>query len=485
MKKYFAGRFRILALMFAVVAVPLLSGCGSAAPSGYLVNLEIWGTLDDSQTYMEIINQYKKINPYVGEIKYRKFSQATYKQELIDALASGQGPDIFLINNSWFPSFENKIDPAPTPFVSEQDVKNNFPDVVASDFVDGGKAYAVPLSIDSMEMFYNKDMFNAAGIVAPPRTWSEFQDDVKRMTVIDSSGNIIRAGAAIGTAQNINRASDFLSMLMFQNGVALPFQKGMPAKFDEGVVIPGGSVAQAGQQALGFYTQFAKLSTASNTMNPLYTWNSKQPNSVDAFAAGSVGMMFNYSWQNATIKSRNPKLNYGIAPVPQTYPISPATVANYWAFAVSLNKIVPATAAVAGQPVQAPVSNDVRMHEAWQFLRFLTLKNSGTITLYNAITKNSKDFPINFDPALDYLKKTGNPAARRDIIEMQKSDAQLGAFASGNLIAKHWYQSDSDAVDKIFSDMIESVATGGVSLHEALLLARNRVNYLSGGSQTN
>jgi ABC-type glycerol-3-phosphate transport system substrate-binding protein len=78
---------------------------------------------DDSLAYTEIINQYKKINPYVGEIKYRKFSQDTYKQELLDALASGQGPDIFLINNSWFPSFKNKIYPAPTPFVSEQDVK--------------------------------------------------------------------------------------------------------------------------------------------------------------------------------------------------------------------------------------------------------------------------------------------------------------------------------------------------------------------------
>jgi hypothetical protein len=128
------------------------------------------------------------------------------------------------------------------------------------------------------------------------------------------------------------------------------------------------------------------------------------------------------------------------------------------------------------------VPNDVRTHEAWQFLRFLTLKNSGTITLYNGVTKNSKDFPINFDPATDYLKRTQQPAARRDIIESQKSDSNLGPFAAGNLIAKHWYQVEPDAVDKIFTDMIESVNRGDVTLHEALSLAKNKINYSSGSS---
>jgi len=480
-KKFITNKSRIILAIFAVATVPLFSGCGSSSSSGYLVNLEMWGPFDDSLVYTEIINQYKKINPYVGEIKYKKFSQDTYKQELIDALASGQGPDIFLINNSWFPYFENKIYPAPTPLVSEQDVKNNFPDVVSSDFIDGGKVYAVPLSIDSLELYYNKDMFNAVGISYPPRTWQEFQDNVKKLTFIDSSGNLVRSGAAIGTAKNVNRAADILSMLMFQNGIEMPSKKGMLIKFDEGTVAPNGSVVQAGEQALGFYTQFAKFATLNNTVNPLYTWNSRQPNSVDAFASGSVGMMFNYSWQNAGIKSKNPKLNYSVASIPQIYADKAATVANYWGYAVSLNKIsaIATTDTTSAQTTQVPVSNDIRTHEAWQFLRFLALKNSGTVRLYNAVTKNSKDFPINFDPALDYLKRTLQPAARRDIIETQKSDVFFGPFASGNLIAKHWYQADPDAVDNIFSDMINSVNSNATSLHEVLLLGKNRINSLS------
>lgn len=480
-KQNIVKKGRIFAALFLIAIVPIFSGCGTATQSGYLVNLEIWGTIDDSMVYAEIINQYKKINPYVGEIKYKKFAQETYRQELLDALASGQGPDIFMINNGWFPAFENKLEPAPTPLMSDQDMKANFPDVVASDFMSGGKVYGAPLSVDSMALYYNKDSFNAAGITSPPKTWQEFSADVKKLTVINSTGTIVQSGAAIGTGSNINRSSDLLSLLMFQSGVEFPMKRGVNARLDEGVVGKDGTVVQAGEQALGFYTQFAKLSTESNVVNQNYTWNTRQHYSVDAFAEGSVAMMFNYSWQMDEIKRKNPKLNFAVAPVPQIYPEKPVNNANYWGFVVARNK-VSSTPAVGGAPVTAPVSNEVRVHEAWQFLRFLTLKNSGVITLYNGVTKNSKDFPISFDPAIDYLKRTQQPAARRDIIELQKADSNLGPFASGNLIAKHWYQVDPDAIDKIFVETIESVVRGDVSLHEALSLAKNRINYLSGGS---
>lgn len=479
LSKIAKNKTRFFSAFLALAMIPFFSGCGSeAAP--YTVNLEIWGVFDDSTVFNEIIGQYKNLNPYVGEIKYKKFSQDSYARELLDALASGQGPDIFLINNSWLPSYINKLEPAPTPLISEQDIKNNFPDTVASDFVDSGKVYATPLSVDSMALYYNKDMFNAAGITSAPKTWQEFNEDVRKLTIVDAVGNIQQSGAAIGTARNVNRASDLLSLLMYQNGVEMPSRKGMLAKFDEGVVGPNGDVVQAGELALGYYSQFARLSLGSTAQNPLYTWNSRQHDSIDAFAEGSVAMMFNYSWQNAVIKSKNPKLNYGIAMVPQINSAKSVSVSNYWGFGVSKNK-VNATAAI-GAPSATPVSNEVRTHEAWQFLKFLTLKNAGGITLYNAYTKTSKDFPINFDPALDYLKRTQQPAARRDLIESQKTDPNLGPFAQSNLIAKHWYQQDPSTVEGVFSEVIEAVVRGDVSLHDALTMAKNRINYSTGPS---
>lgn len=479
-KKFIKSKSRVILAFLAVITVPFFSGCGAATSSNYAVSLEIWGTIDDSTTYAEIIEKYKKINPFATEIKYKKFSQESYRQELLDALASGQGPDIFMINNGWLPAFENKIQPAPTPLLSEQDLKTNFPDVVSGDFVSGGKVLATPLSVDSLALYYNKDMFNAAGITSTPKTWQEFDEDVKKLTIINSVGNIVQAGAAIGGGANINRSPDLLSLLMFQNGVEFPMKKGAVVKINEGVVGKDGRTVQAGEQALGYYTQFARAGTASGATNPLYTWSTRNNNSVTAFAEGTVAMMFNYSWQIKEIKSKNPKLNFALASVPQIYPEKPVNNANYWGYAVSKNKT--ATVAPVGGVAVAPVSNDVRTHEAWQFLRFLTLKNSGKITLFNALTKNSKEFPIAYDPAIEYLKKSGQPAARRDIIETQKTDMTLAPFVLGNLIAKHWYQPDSNSVDKIFVEAIDSVGRGDVSVRDALALAKNRISSLSNGS---
>ncbi|NTV41492.1 MAG: extracellular solute-binding protein [Candidatus Moranbacteria bacterium] len=466
---------RIFFGLLIVLWIPFFSGCTDKNQS-YSLKLEVWGVFDESLVYNDVINKYKELNPHITDIKYRKFSQETYKQELLDALASGQGPDIFLINSMWLPSFENKLESAPAGLLGERDMSDNFPDVVLADFISGGKVFASPLSLDSLQLYYNKDLFNASGIAFPPKTWQELSDDVQKISNVDATGNIVKAGVAMGTTQNVSRYSDIISLLMLQNGAELPTKKGDSAKIDQGVIDQKGNVIKAGEQALVYYTQFSKVSVASNISNPLYCWNNAQNNSIEAFARGNVAMIAGYSWQSREIKSKNPKLNFSVAPIPQANLARPLTVANYWAYAVSKNKIASSSKQV--DDSLTPVSNEVRTYEAWQFLRFLTLKNAGKVTLYNAITKNSKDFSVSYDPALEYLKKTQQPAARRDIIDLQKSDGNLGVFASGNLIAKSWYQVEPESIEKIFADGIDSIVKGEVSLHQALLLINNRLNVL-------
>lgn len=478
MIKLAKNKLKILSAILVIAAAPILSGCGGEESVGYKANLEIWGPIDDSSTYTEIVNKYKELNPYIGAIKYRKFSQDSYKKELLNALAEGQGPDIFLVNNSWMPFFENKIEPAPAPFASETDIKSNFPDIVASDFLIDGKVFALPLGVDSLALYYNKDMFNSAGIPSPPSNWQEFDSAVEKLTVLDSTGKILRSGAAIGTAENVNRAPDILSVLMMQRGIEMPSKKGMRAKFDEGTRDNSGMIVNMGEQSLEYYTKFAKMTLPDGTPNPLYTWNSDQHDSIEAFSEGTVGMMFNYSWRYDDIKAKNEKLNFGVAPIPQENSLNPMTMGNYWGFAVSKYKITP-TASSGSSKKAKPITNAMRTHEAWEFLRFLTIKNAGSFTLYNAATYNSKTFPVSFDPAKYYIEKSGQPAARRDLIENQKNDTVLGVFARGNLIAKNWYKTDSDAIDQIMLEMIESINRNEVTLREALASGKNRVNSLS------
>lgn len=447
----------IIAALFVLSSGALLSGCGfKDTGSKYAVTLEVWGVFDDSDAYADIFSEYRKINPYITAINYRKMNIDTYKQDLVDALASGKGPDIFLIRNSWVYDFQDKIIPAPATFADERAFREAFVDVVVDDFMDADKKiYGAPLSVDSLGLYYNKDIFTAAGILSPPTTWEEFTRDAGALTKIDAFGNIAQSGAAIGTASNVNRASDILAAMMLQSGV--------PSRFET-----NGINLSTAAPALEFYTSLA------STQSPNYVWNASPqlPYSIDAFYQGQAAMMINYSYQYESLKHKNAKLNIGVAPLPQFQQGTKANYANYWGYVVAKNKDL------GPKVVDKAAQDKLRIHEAWQFLKFMTMPNNKSITLVNALSGGSKDVPIAIDPAQTYLTLTKKPAARRDLIETQRRDLVLGPFAEGNIIAKNWRQTDPEALEALFSDMIGSVNRGAATVGSALGLAQNRIGSL-------
>jgi ABC-type glycerol-3-phosphate transport system substrate-binding protein len=463
---------KILISSLLVLATLFFSGCGTQpVQPQYKGNLEIWGLFDDKDAFSGIFENYTLGNPGIARIDYRKLTPDTYKQDLLEALASGQGPDIFLINNFWLAEFKDKIAPAPVEILSEPKIKRNFVDVVANDFVAEGKVFAVPLSVDSLGLYYNKDLFNAAGITMPPADWETFVKDARKMTRIDNAGQIVQSGASMGTAYNINRSPDILAMLMMQNGTKMVNDGKNQTVFDSANYSTDGKLVSPGINALDFYTQFAKLSS------PAYTWNKNMHYSVDAFSEGKAAMMFNYSWQRDTILAKSPKLNFDVAPVPQLGSGPPIDYANYWGFVVLKNKPVPASVDSTGQ--SAPISNDARIKEAWKFLSYLTMKPELNPAAAADSAGNQK-MNTSLDPAKKYAEKTRKPSGRRDLIELQKSDPIAGVFAEQNLIAKSWYQADALATEAIFAEMIDQVNRGQFLPAEAIKSAAVKINQIMG-----
>ncbi len=451
----------------------LFSGCFKEENPQYKVDLEVWGVFDNSDVLDKLASEYKKINPHIGEIKYRKFTVDSYKKDLINALASGQGPDIFLIHNTWLPSFQDKVEPFSDVILGEKQFRDNFVDVVVTDFLLDGKIYAVPLSVDSLALYYNKDLLNSQGITTPPKTWEEFNNDIRKLVRIDQFDNITQAGAALGTSYNINRSTDVLGLLMFQNGVNMVDAEKTGATFDKTINMGGNSV-RAGENALEFYSQFARKNSS------VYTWNPRMHYSIDSFYEGTTAMMINYSWHYSTIKNKNSKLNFAIAQVPQLNLENPSNYANYWGLTVSKNKILSQAQKKKNQEngLTEANYNQVRMVESWQFIKYLGVNSNKNVTLFNGITGNSQTFSIQDDPTEMYLQETAKPAARRDLIEKQKNDPILGPFAYGNLIAKSWYQKDPETTEQILAETIDSVNLGEKTVYEALRLAASRVSQL-------
>jgi len=402
-------------------------GCKSSPLQS--TELEFWGVYDDSDVFNELIQDFNAEFPKT-KIKYYKKVYATYEKDLLEAMASGRGPDLFMIHHTWVPKYEDKIWAAPSDLILIKDIQDNFVDVVYKDFVIDDQIVALPLSVDTLALYYNKDIFNTVGISQPPETWEEFLDVLDKLTIKDDRDNIIRAGAALGTARNVNRSTDILSLLMMQSGAQMVNSNKAEVIFDKPVKLDNESF-YPGQRALEFYTDFA------NPLKSSYTWNTRMHYSIDAFYEGSTAMMFNYSYHLPTIRAKSPYLNFGVSRMPQIESSEKdIDYANYWGMTVS--------------------RNSKGSEQAWEFINWITQKESSQ----------------------KYLEKTKKPTARRDLVDWQKDDKDVGIFAEQSLSAQSWYQVDSLSIENIFADMIESIVLGEETISKAISKSINQINLL-------
>ena len=416
-------------LIIAVFILLLFLVFGGFGGELQMVELEFWGVFDEPAAYEEAIRSFRQQNSNIN-IRYVSFPFEEYEEAVIDALAAGRGPDIWMIQNTWLPKHKDKLYPLPQ---DDKDVdyklinfQQDFVDVAEADLVDEGQIFALPLYIDTLALYYNKDLLNSAGIAKPPINWDEFNETVRVLTKIDKRGNIQTAGVALGTARNINRSADILMLLMMQSGVEMiDFQRN-EAAFARSI-----NNQPVGETALEYYTDFA------NPQNDLYTWNDNLFYSIDAFVTERAAMMFNYSHQIPVIRSKASRLNFGVALMPQVKDSSVRVdYANYFAPAVS--------------------AASKNQEAAWKFLTYLASR----------------------DGVLPYLRESLRPSARRDLIDFQKADPDLSVFAKQALTARSWYQIDSSAIEQIFADMIEDVVFRRATVPEAIKTAEDRVTVL-------
>lgn len=421
MKTSKKGAYALLSL----VSLVALTGFGCRNPGGSSETdqaLVVWGLWQDSAMMQPVIDAFEQQTGVT--IEYKKIgSVATYERMLIESLAEGRGPDVFVIHHTWVEGKRGIMAPAPSDIIDERTLRDEFVSVVAQDLVRDGLVYALPTSVDTMALYYNEDLLNAAGVARPPSTWQDFQTAIERITQVSRLGIIEQSGGALGTAANVNRAPDLLQLLMLQSGLTIIENRAG----QQDVRIAD----EIGERALTFYTDF------SNKSKRVYTWDLQQDYSIDSFAEGETAMMFNYSYHIPTIRAKNPRLRFGIAPMPQIADSStPLTFASYWPFAVSTSSQAPKT--------------------AWQFVRFMT-STQGAAAINEA---------------------QAAPPARRDSIEAARSDTSLGVFAEQSLTATTWPRIDIVATDAIFNRMIDDVVTGALAIPDALRRAQDQIKQL-------
>ncbi|MEK7540029.1 MAG: extracellular solute-binding protein [Patescibacteria group bacterium] len=428
----------VLLLVLGVVAVGgvvagilLFRGPSNTVALPKAVTLTYWRVFDEQEDIQSYIDAYQTEFPYV-KIGVRNFTLDEYEEALISAWAKGEGPDMYSIPNYWLGKYVQYSAPLPAELslvritersrlgrkevlstrdqvrgLSVQEVKNGWVDAVAEDVVFDDQVYGLPYSIDTMVMYYNKDLLAQAGIAVPPALWADFVDDVPKISVINETDEILRSGTAMGTHGNVQRYFDLLSILMMQNGATMA--DGNSARFNiESDVRPG---YYPGLAATTFYTDFA------NPRKSVYSWTEEQPDSLESFTNGQTAFFFGYWYHLAEIQKRSPSLNFGIAPIPQISSGQQVNYANYW--------------------VESVAASSPNQDLAWAFIQ--------------AVAKGPQT----------YLLNTGRPAALRTEVAKQQADPILATFANQALTAKTWYHgSDPETAEKIFAELIDAIRLG-------------------------
>lgn len=456
---------KVLAVL-AVAAVLALTGVrcrkgptAQEAAATKPITIRWWRTFDDEATVRPLIEAYKALHPNVT-IEYRKLRLEEYEQELLNALAEDRGPDILSIHATEIRKYAPKLAPLPptltipfqelrgaikkevvtslktSPTLSPRLLKERFVDAVVKDVLVTGtddkgqpkeQILALPLALDTLALFSNRDLLNLAGVPEPPKTWTEFQGAVKRLTKLDREGALVESGAALGASRNVERAADILALLMMQNGTEMLDTSGFaafnrpPAALERKPVLPGA-------EALVFYTDF------SNSGKEVYTWSAQQPASFPAFVAGRTAMMLGYSYHLPLIQARAPRMNLVVSKAPQIEGNPEVNFANYWVEAVS--------------------RKSKNQQWAWDFIQFATSPNQ----------------------VAAYLEATGRPTALRSLVAAQSEKENVGVFASQMLTAKSWYRGmNAKAAEGALLDAVDAVLAG-TEPEAALNIAAQRVS---------
>jgi multiple sugar transport system substrate-binding protein len=188
---------RFGAMLFGLAAAFGVLASGSAKA----VEIEYWQYVFDTRIKAmdELIKRFQAANPGVT-VKHTTFPYADYQTKVAAAIPAGQGPDVVQLFYGWLDQFVGAKFVQPLPrdaFPPDMIQKEFFPIVEA--MKRDGEYYGLPTAVRSLALFYNKKLFQGAGLdpAKPPQTLEEFVAAAEKAVKRDGVGNILSAGTTM------------------------------------------------------------------------------------------------------------------------------------------------------------------------------------------------------------------------------------------------------------------------------------------------
>ena len=311
------GILRAAPAVLAASAALALAACGGPAASsasgsasgssGGVVNIT-WQTMWSGNTLTllsQMVNEFNSTHPNI-HVTESNIPSSTGDAKLLSEIAAGDPPDVF---TEWNPVLgeyagDGSIQ-SMSPYLTGTYAgleKWLYP-IALQGGEYNGTLYALPMSMNSWALYYNKSMLKAAGIASPPTTLAQlYTDQAKEWKISGSKLN------QIGFYPDYNGGFEYYGSFF---GAVNCFDSTGKYSFEN----CAGATAEA-----NFFNQYSNYPYSSvAAMETAY--GSVAGGDDDAFVAGKEGFNMDGPWEGAqNIPVTNPSMvnNFGVVAFPNT-----------------------------------------------------------------------------------------------------------------------------------------------------------------------
>jgi multiple sugar transport system substrate-binding protein len=349
------------------------SGASDDASKETTINFwHAWSAPSETKAVKALVAGFEKAHPnihvnIVGNMTDDKVNQAL-------RAGGDKAPDVvssFTTNNvGKFCSSGAFIDLNPFFKKAGIDPEKTFPKAMNEYTQYDGNRCAVPLLGDAYGLYYNKTAFEKAGIAGPPKTWSEFRADAKKLTVKDGDGY-----RQLGVMPNYH-GWEFTTDHVFAQWSPTYFDAdgrsniAKDPKFEAGFTFQKKLVDE-----LGGYQKLEKYRSGLGD-----EWGPKHP-----FQTGQVAMQLDGEWRLGMAVDAKPKFEIGVAPLP----VPDDQMDQYGKGYI--------TGTIAGIPATSKKQN-----AAWKLVEYMTTDTDAVVGFSNAIHNVPSTLAALKSPKLKY-----------------------------------------------------------------------------------
>lgn len=300
-----------------------LAACGGAAGDAIVLRMTSWQSPQENVLDLPAVRGFERAHPGVRVVNEPVSNQAEYREKVITAIASGSPPDVLLLDGIDVPSFAQAgVLLNLTPFAARAGLALDqfFPNVLSM-FARGDSVLAFPKGFSPVVYYYNRALFDAAGIPYPEDGWTfdEFLQTAKALT-IDRDGD--------GAPEQWGTAVD----RRFHTWQAMIWSGGGDILMPDGRRASGALDAPATVRALEFLTSLATEHKVAPRPN---AFRAVSGNETRLFYSGRLALLPSGHWLIPNIRAQlaRGQLSLGVVSFPHAPGAEPVTplFASGWA----------------------------------------------------------------------------------------------------------------------------------------------------------